>query len=60
MNIKEAREMAGMTRVNVAKMLGYPEKKIQDWEEGNAVIAPFIEKRIVEELLRIARKHDNI
>lgn len=57
MNIKEAREQAGMTTANVAKMLGYPEKRILDWESGNAVIASFVEKRIVEELLRIAEKN---
>lgn len=59
MNIKEARIKAGMTTAHVAKMLGYPERKIINWEEGTDVIAPFIEKRIVEELLRIAQKHQN-
>lgn len=56
MNLKEAREAAGMTAMQVAKLLGYPVKRIEDWESGQAVINPFVEKRIVEELTKIANK----
>ena len=56
MNMKEAREKAGLTREEVAKIVQFPEKTISDWEEGKGNKVEFIEKRIVTMIEDYAKK----
>lgn len=56
MTINEARIKANMSCAEVAHMLGYPVKTVEAWDKGERNAPPFVEKRIVEELIRIANK----
>ena len=59
MTMKEAREKAGMTREEVAKLVQFPVKTITDWEEGRGNRVEFIEKRIISMIEDYANKRDN-
>ena len=58
MSMKEAREHAGLTREEVAKLVQFPVKTIADWEEGRGNKVEFIEKRIVTMIEDYARKKE--
>lgn len=56
MNMKEARENAGLTIEEVAKLVQFPVKTIADWEEGRGNKVAFIEKRIVSMIEDYSKK----
>lgn len=55
MSLKEMREAAGLTVLEAAKVLGFPVKTWESWENGERTPAPFIEKQIVEKLKKIKK-----
>lgn len=58
--MKEARLRAKMETKDVAAMLGYPVKTIEEWDSGVKKAPPFVEMRIIQELEKIAKKHESV
>ena len=52
MDIKEAREKAGMSRQDVCDLIGMSYRTIQDWELGNKHPADWVVKLVVAEIQR--------
>ncbi len=52
MTIKEARKQANMTRREVSEWLAIPYRTLSGWENGERECLPYIEKLIVEKILR--------
>ena len=55
MTLKELREATGLTAQEAAKVLGFPVKTWESWEEGEKSPAPFIEKAIIDKLNKMKR-----
>jgi len=55
MPIKEYREATGLTVQEAAKVLGFPVKTWESWENGEKSPAPFIEKQIIDKLIKMKR-----
>ena len=56
MDIKEAREKAGMSRQDVCDLIGMSYRTIQDWELGNKHPADWVVKLVVAEIQRHKKK----
>ena len=56
MTIKEARLAAGLTQQSMSELLEIPKRTIEDWEAGRRKCPPYVERLIVQELLRIAEE----
>ena len=52
MNITEAREKAGMSRKEVSEWLEIPYRTMCGWENGERTCPTYVEKLIVEKILR--------
>ena len=52
MNITEAREKAGMSRKEVSEWLEIPYRTMCGWENGERTCPAYVEKLIVEKILR--------
>ena len=52
MTIEEARKQAGMSRGEVAEWLGIPYRTLQNWEIGERQCPDYVERLIVEKILR--------
>lgn len=50
MNIKEAREAAGLERKELSNLLGIPYRTIQNWELGLRTPEPWLEKLLIEKI----------
>lgn len=57
LTIKEARKAAGLTQLEMAKVMGIPARTIQNWEGGQRKCPEWCEKLVVAELERIAKKN---
>ena len=55
MTLKDAREAAGLTLQEAAKVLGFPVKTWESWENGERKPAPFIEKQILDKLNKMKK-----
>lgn len=47
MNIKEARQIAGLTQKQLSERTGVPERSIQNWEAGARKCPGYVERMIV-------------
>lgn len=52
MTIKEARLNAGLTQKQMSELLEIPMRSIGSWEDGSRKCPPYVERLIVNELLR--------
>lgn len=52
MNIEEARKKVGMSRKEVSDWLEIPYRTMCGWENGERVCPTYVEKLIVEKILR--------
>ena len=55
MTLKELREATGLTIQEAAKVLGFPVKTWESWENGEKSPAPFIEKQIADKLNKMKK-----
>ena len=55
MTLKEMREATGLSVQEAAKVLGFPVKTWESWENGDRSPAPFIEKQIIEKLNKMRK-----
>lgn len=56
MNIKEARQAAGLSQRKMSALLEIPLRTIEDWEAGTRKPPAYIERLIVEKLISISAK----
>lgn len=54
MTLKEARIKAGLTQQQMSDLLEIPKRSIENWENGSRKCPPYVERLIINELLRIA------
>lgn len=54
MTIKEARQIAGLTLQEMSEKLEIPIRTVEAWNVGKRTPPPYVERLIVDELLRIA------
>jgi DNA-binding transcriptional regulator YiaG len=52
MTIKEARESVHMTRNELCDWLEIPYRTLQNWELGTRLCPPYIERLIVEKIIK--------
>lgn len=57
--IKEARLNAGLTQAQMSELLEIPKRTIGDWETGQRTPPIYVEKLIIRELERIAKKNND-
>lgn len=55
MILKELREATGLSIQEAAKVLGFPIKTWESWENGERQPAPFIEKQIIDKLNKMKK-----
>ena len=55
MTLKELREATGFTAAEAAKVLGFPVKTWESWENGEKSPTLFIEKQIIDKLNKMKR-----
>lgn len=55
MNIKEARQAAGLSQAEMSKLFEIPKRTIENWETGTRKPPSYVEKLIIEKLEQIAR-----
>ena len=51
-NIKETRKKVGLSQVEAEKYIGVPHRTWQDWELGKRTPPDYVERLIIEKLLR--------
>lgn len=54
--IKDARLKAELTQDGMAEKLGIPKRTIQDWESEKRTPPGYVERLVIAELERIAKK----
>lgn len=59
MTLKEARMKAGLTQQQMSDRLEIPKRSIENWENGSRKCPPYVERLIINELLRIAGHQTN-
>lgn len=52
MTIEEARKSKGLSRKDVSEWLDIPYRTLQNWEIGERICPPYVEKLVVEKILR--------
>ncbi len=57
--IREARLNAGLTQAQMSELLEIPKRTIGDWETGQRTPPIYVEKLIIRELERIAKKNND-
>lgn len=57
MNIKEARQAAGLSQAKMAKLFEIPKRTIESWETGERKPPVYVEKLIVEKLMQMSEKN---
>ena len=58
MTIKEARHLSGLSQVEMAKVLEIPRRTIEEWEANRRKPPVYVEKLVVEKLLKIAEANN--
>lgn len=56
MNIKEAREEAGLSRAEMSRLFEIPVRTLEEWDAGRRTPPPYVEKLIIEKLQRISKE----
>ena len=56
MNIKEAREVAGLSRAEMSRLFEIPVRTLENWDAGKSSPPPYVEKLIVEKLETIRKE----
>ena len=56
MNIKEAREAAGLSRAEMSRLFEIPVRTLEEWDAGRRTPPPYVEKLIVEKLQNIGKE----
>ena len=57
MNIKEARQAAGLSQAKMSKLFDIPTRTIENWESGTRKPPAYVEKLIVEKLMQMSEKN---
>lgn len=58
MTIKEARHLSGLSQIEMAKVLEIPRRTIEEWEANRRKPPIYVEKLVVEKLLKIAEENN--
>ncbi len=58
MTIKEARHLSGLSQIEMAKVLEIPRRTIEEWEANRRKPPIYVEKLVVEKLLKIAEANN--
>ena len=53
MNMKEAREQAGLSRAEMSRLFEIPLRTLEDWEAEKRTPPPYVKKLIIEKLQSI-------
>ena len=53
MTILEARKKAGLSRKSVTELIGIPSRTLEDWEAGKREPAPWAERLVINELIKL-------
>ena len=56
MNIKEAREQAGLSRAEMSRLFEIPVRTLEEWDAGRRTPPPYVEKLIIEKLQTISKE----
>ena len=56
MNIKEAREAAGLSRAEMSRIFEIPVRTLEEWDAGRRTPPPYVEKLILEKLETIKKE----
>jgi DNA-binding transcriptional regulator YiaG len=56
MTIKEARLLAGLTQQQMSDLFEIPKRTIENWEAGDRNPPAYVEKLIIDKLLRLAEQ----
>ncbi len=56
MNIKEAREAAGLSRAEMSRIFEIPVRTLEEWDAGRRTPPPYVEKLIIEKLETIKKE----
>lgn len=56
MNIKEARQAAGLSQAKMSKLFEIPTRTIENWESGTRKPPVYVEKLIIEKLMQMSEK----
>ena len=57
MNIKEARQAAGLSQAKMSALFEIPKRTIESWETGERKPPAYVEKLIVEKLMQMSEKN---
>ena len=57
--LKIARQEAKLTQAEMSEKLGIPKRTIEDWERGLRTPPGYVERLIIAELERIAKKNED-
>lgn len=57
MNIKEARQAAGLSQAKMSSLFEIPKRTIESWESGTRKPPAYVEKLIVEKLMQMSEKN---
>ena len=57
-NIKETRKKVGLSQVEAEKYIGVPHRTWQDWKLGKRTPPDYVERLIIEKLLRYKESED--
>ena len=56
-SIRQARHETGLSQEKISEITGIPRRTLQDWEAGKRTPPPYVERLVVAELERIAKKN---
>lgn len=56
MNIKEAREQAGLSRAEMSRLFEIPVRTLEEWDARRRTPPPYVEKLIIEKLQTISKE----
>ena len=56
MNIKEARDQAGLSRAEMSRLFEIPIRTLEEWDAGRRTPPPYVEKLIIEKLETIRKE----
>lgn len=59
MTLKEARLTAGFSQQQMSDALEIPKRTIEDWEAGRRKCPKYVERLVINELLRIAENKNS-
>lgn len=56
MDIKEAREQAGLSRAEMSRRFEIPVRTLEEWDAGRRTPPPYVKKLIIEKLETIKKE----